>query len=77
MMHSRHPAPLSGLFFPAAGYGSSTSLITAGSNGFFWSSSLYSLLPDYAYRLYFGSSYVGPQIEIIRYYGFTVRPVSD
>ncbi|MCQ2116520.1 MAG: hypothetical protein MJY76_00015 [Bacteroidales bacterium] len=65
------------VFFPAAGYGGGTSLNGAGSRGYYWSSSLYSSNPYYAYYLYFNSSYVGPQCNGSRYGGFSVRPVSD
>ena len=63
------------LFFPAAGYGDGTDLSGAGSDGFYWSSSLYTDYTDYAYRLYFLSDYVNPQGYSDRYYGFSVRPV--
>lgn len=65
------------LFFPAAGGGNGTSLNGAGSIGRYWSSSLYTSLPNYAYYLFIGSSYVGPQYYDLRYYGRSVRPVSD
>ena len=64
------------LFFPAAGYGNGTSLNCAGSDGTYWSSSLYSS-PNNAYYLYFYSSNVYPQNCSSRYYGRSVRPVSD
>ena len=65
------------VFFPAAGSGGGTSL-SAGSYGYYWSSSLYSSIPYNAYYLYFYSSDVYPQYSYYgRSYGFTVRPVSD
>ena len=65
------------LFFPAAGYGYNTYLSYAGSYGYYWSSSLYTDDTDDAYRLSFGSGGVNPQYSRSRYYGFSVRPVSD
>ncbi len=43
------------IFLPAAGYRINSSLYDAGSGGFYWSSSLTTVGPDYAYGLYFGS----------------------
>ena len=65
------------VFFPAAGYGNGTSLNDAGSFGYYWSSSLGTSSPGYAYYLGFNSSDVNPQDNYFRYYGFSVRPVSD
>ena len=62
------------LFLPAAGYRNNSSLDNAGSYGYYWSSSLYAGIPDYAWGLLFnsGSCYVD-------YYGRgcgrSVRPV--
>ena len=64
------------LFFPAAGYGDGTSLSSVGSSGRYWSGSLSTGGPSYAYDLYFISSNVYPQYYRYRYYGFSVRPVS-
>lgn len=61
------------IFFPAAGRGNSTSLDGRGSNGLYWSSSLYSA--DYGYYLNFYSSYVYTQSNKFRYYGYSVRAV--
>ena len=61
------------VFFPAAGLGYGTSLYYAGSDGFYWSRSLYS--SAYGYNLYFSSSGVGPQYNYLRFYGFSVRAV--
>ena len=64
------------LFFPAAGYSSSDSRDVGGSSGIYWSSTW--LSSDYAYDLLFFSSSVYPQDYYNRrYYGFSVRPVSD
>ena len=67
------------LFFPAAGFGSGTSLNNAGSGGTYWSSSLYTDFTDNAYTLSFSSNNVNPQSKDVslRYYGYSVRPVSD
>ena len=66
------------LFFPAAGKGNNTSLSYAGSYGGYWSSSLNTDDTDGAYGLYFSSNgFVYPQSYDDRYYGFSVRPVSD
>jgi len=63
------------LFLPAAGYRNGTSLSFAGSLGLYWSSSLNSSNPSYAYLMRFNSGNVSPQYSDIRYLGFTVRPV--
>ncbi len=62
------------IFLPAAGYRGDSDLDLAGSYGSYWSSSLYSDDPDYAYDLYFyeGHRYAS---GYNRYYGCTVRPV--
>ena len=62
------------IFLPAAGYRLDSSLYYAGSYGYFWSSSLYTDCPNYAYYLYFSSSYVDRSISY-RCYGHSVRPV--
>lgn len=65
------------LFFPAAGYGSSGDLSSAGTIGAYWSSTLYSGDDTKAYRLYFDNSDVKPQSSVIRQRGLSVRPLSD
>ena len=62
------------LFLPAAGYRNDSSLYSAGSNGFYCSSSLYTDDPYYAYGLYSGSGYLYWD-GITRHYGQSVRPV--
>ena len=61
------------IFLPAAGYGCGTSLFTAGSYGYYWSSVSYS---DYYYsrslHFYSGRHYT---YDYYRFYGFSVRPV--
>lgn len=64
------------LFFPAAGYSGGTSRTNAGTTGSYWSSSLYSSHSS-AYTFWFDSSQVYPQGNGYRYYGRSVRPVSD
>lgn len=66
------------LFFPAAGYGYYGNLLLAGTSGNYWSSTLSSGNTDRAYYLYFYSGNVYPQsYDSYRYYGFSVRPLSD
>ena len=62
------------LFLPAAGYLNNSSLNYAGSYGSYWSSSLYTDYPSYAWILYFYSGYYGMN-GYYRYYGQSVRPV--
>lgn len=63
------------LVLPAAGFRNGTSLLNAGSYGIYWSSSLDTDYPNYAYFMGFDSGFVFPQYSNYRYYGFTVRPV--
>ena len=65
------------VFFPASGSVYDTSLGSGGPYGLYWSSSLYTSNTNLAYILYFDSSDVFPSYYDYRYYGFTVRPVSD
>ena len=66
------------LFFPATGGGFGTGFGDAGSFGGYWSSSLITGDTDFAYGLDFDSVNVNPQFNYyIRYYGRSVRPVSD
>lgn len=65
------------VFFPAAGYGFGESLRDAGSDGSYWSSSLYSDNTGNAYHLHFYSGNVYPQVNYYRYLGHPVRPVID
>jgi hypothetical protein len=61
------------IFFPASGIRYGTSLLDRGSNGYYWSASLYSAA--FGYYLYFYSSYVNPASYNGRFYGFSVRAV--
>ena len=62
------------IFLPAAGWRDDSSLSRAGSNGFYWSSSLVTDNPNVAYVLCFGSDGV-TWCNYVRYYGQSVRPV--
>ena len=62
------------IFLPAAGCRYYGDLDYAGSEGNYWSSSLYTAYPDDAWEVYFESDYVGRNDDR-RYYGFSVRPV--
>ena len=64
------------IFLPAAGDRGNTYLYYVGSNGYYWSSSLNTDSPSRAYCLSFGSSTVDCYY-LNRYYGFTVRPVTE
>ena len=62
------------IFLPAAGYRYDSSLYSAGSYGYYWSSSLYTDYPYSAWLLYFLSGNYGMYSDY-RYYGRSVRPV--
>lgn len=62
------------IFLPVAGYRNVTSLLIAGTSGFYWSSSLNTVSPDGACYVGFDSQNVG-WYYFIRYYGLSVRPV--
>ena len=62
------------IFLPAAGYRYVSSLLRAGSYGYYWSSSLYTDYPGSARSVNFLSSSVDWN-NYYRYYGLTVRPV--
>lgn len=65
------------IFLPAAGYRLfGDDVDYAGSNGLYWSSSLRTDNPDYAYYMYFNSDRVGTTGGT-RYTGQSVRPVSE
>ena len=64
------------IFLPAAGYRGGTSLYDAGSDGDYWSSSLNMDYPSDARSVFFYSDKVG-RLSTYRYYGFSVRPVSE
>jgi len=61
------------IFFPASGYRYGTGLDDRGSNGVYWSASLYS--QTHGYNLSFNSGGVYPANTSTRFYGFSVRAV--
>ena len=63
------------IFLPAAGYMYEGALRIAGSVGNYWSSSLYTDNPYYAYNVFFNSVYLDWYYYYGRYVGCTVRPV--
>ena len=65
------------IFLPAAGYRYGTNLGSAGSLGPYWSSSLSTDSPNRAWGVNFGSGGVGRYNFGNRYYGHSVRPVSE
>ena len=64
------------IFFPAAGFRYYDCLYYAGSDGYYWSSSLNTDNPDHACGLYFRSGIVYTDYGY-RYDGRSVRPVSE
>ena len=64
------------IFLPAAGYRSFDNLYDVGSYGRYWSSSLNTVNPLYAYHMCFYSGSFGRGYNS-RYYGQSVRPVSE
>ena len=64
------------IFLPAAGYRSGTSHRYVGTYGYYWSSSLYTDDPNRAWFVGVSSSEVG-RSNIFRFYGKSVRPVSE
>ena len=63
------------IFLPAAGYRLNTSLIYAGSYGYYWSRSLNTSYSYNAYRQYFNAGNNIYTNSDDRYYGYSVRPV--
>jgi len=64
------------IFLPAAGCRGGTSIYNAGFEGFYWSSSLITNTPHYARDQYFFSS-AFYMTNNGRYFGFSVRPVTE
>ena len=64
------------IFLPAAGYRSDTDIFNAGSDGYYWSSSLNENSPDNAWYVSFLSGYVDRFYDY-RGDGFPVRPVQE
>ena len=65
------------IFLPAAGYGDGTDLYNAGDYGYYWSSSLYTVLPYDAFYLYFDDGDAYTYSIIGRYIGQSVRALSE
>ena len=65
------------IFLPAAGFRYGTVLYDAGSNGNFWSSSLNTFYPYFAWYVYFDSDNVSRLSSRYRFGGHSVRPVSE
>ena len=63
------------IFLPAAGGGSGSYLVSEGSRGNVWSSSLYSVGSPLAFSCYFNSGGFNPDYDNTRYFGFSVRGV--
>ena len=63
------------LFLPAAGYRMYDELNDVGYFGSYWSSSLSTVSPIYAWLFYFLSDYYGMNGDYGRFYGQSVRPV--
>lgn len=64
------------IFLPAAGLRNTTDLDTTGSLGYYWSSSLNTGSPDYAWYVYFYSDGVYRR-SYFRHIGRSVRPVTE
>ena len=62
------------IFLPAAGGWNDTIFDSAGSWGFYKSSSLYVDSSPYAWTFYFSADYRGLDYDY-RFYGYTIRPV--
>ena len=65
------------IFLPAAGYRENTSFYSVESGGFYWSTVPYEDYSEYAHCLYFYSDYFGWNAPYNRFYGRTIRPVSE
>ena len=64
------------IFLPASGYRYNTGLYDVGSNGNYWSSSIYTSDPERAWHVYFRNGNTLMQYRS-RFYGWPVRPVSE
>ena len=62
------------IFLPAGGYGNDSSLFYPGLDGYYWSSTPYSVNSGFTWNLLFYSSYFR-RINNRRFYGLSVRPV--
>lgn len=64
------------IFLPAAGGRNGRNLYVSGSNGFYWSLSLYTGQPEFAWLVNFYSSDVSRNNNN-RWLGYSVRPVTE
>ena len=64
------------IFLPAAGYRDHTDVVFANYNGDYWSSTFYADDPNFARYMSFSSTYISV-FGRYRYYGHTVRPVTN
>ena len=62
------------IFLPAAGTRQNAKLVNVGSRGRYWSSSLYTDYPNYAFSVSFNSD-ASSRIFNDRCYGYSIRPV--
>lgn len=62
------------IFMPMAGFKDSTEVYTSGINGYYWSSSLYTPEPDYAFGFYMNAASF-ERYHDYRYLGLSIRPV--
>lgn len=65
------------IFLPAAGYRDGTDLFWYSSCGEYWSGTPYSYNPEYAYVLDISSSVFYPKDLRFRYFGISIRPVTE
>lgn len=65
------------IFLPAAGYRDDTGLLNVGSSGFYLSSTLFPSTPESAMVVYFKLDGNITRLNYCRYYGQSVRPVSE
>ena len=64
------------IFLPAAGERIDTDYVSVGFEGFYWSSSLHTLSPNYPYDVTF-NSVNNRKDYVFRYFGQSIRPVSE
>ena len=64
------------IFLPAAGYRAFSGPYDAGKEGYYWSSSLVSSTPGYAYTIHFGNASAS-ESDDERCKGFSIRPVTE
>ena len=65
------------IFLPASGNRFDGDLYNHGSLGYYWSSSLNTSGPDFAYNLYFYGGSINPSLDDYRGNGLSVRPVAE